>query len=161
MADGICALERSVRTVGVFTDGHGRDAVAARSLAVTKAAAFSSYRGFVIGSCHDLWNVEKSFRTSKTGRRPVCHRKRDLIEARLTIVFAALAVNRRIKARTGSSIRKSDRPSLPHDRDPGRTASHRRRPLADDLSQAINAVNRPTDLRTRDGPSQGLLPLRT
>jgi len=45
MADGICALERSVRTVGVSTDGHGREAVAARSPVVTpKAAAFSSYR---------------------------------------------------------------------------------------------------------------------
>ena len=31
MADGIYALGRSVRTVGCFTDGHGRDAVAARS----------------------------------------------------------------------------------------------------------------------------------
>jgi hypothetical protein len=37
-------------------------------VAVTKgAAAFSSYRSFVIGSCHDLGNVENSFRTSKTG----------------------------------------------------------------------------------------------
>jgi hypothetical protein len=45
MADGICALERSVRTVGVSTDGHGRDAVAARSpVATPKAAAFSSRR---------------------------------------------------------------------------------------------------------------------
>jgi hypothetical protein len=32
MADGICALGRSVRTVGCFTDGHGRDAVTACSL---------------------------------------------------------------------------------------------------------------------------------
>jgi hypothetical protein len=31
MADGICALGRSVRTVGCFTDVHGRGAVAARS----------------------------------------------------------------------------------------------------------------------------------
>ena len=37
IADGFCALERSVRTVGCFTDGHGRDAVAARSPACSNA----------------------------------------------------------------------------------------------------------------------------
>ena len=66
MADGFCARERSVRTVGCFTDGHGRDAVAARSPVVTpKPAAFSSCRGSVIGSGHDLRNTGKSFRASK------------------------------------------------------------------------------------------------
>jgi hypothetical protein len=38
--------------------------------------------------------------------RPVCHRKRDSIEARLAIVFAALAVTRFIEDRAGWSIRK-------------------------------------------------------
>ncbi len=38
--------------------------------------------------------------------RPVYHRKRDSIEAHLTIVFAALAVSRWIEHRTGWSIRK-------------------------------------------------------
>ena len=38
--------------------------------------------------------------------RPIYHRKRDSIEAHLTIVFAALAVSRWIEARTGWSIRK-------------------------------------------------------
>ena len=76
MADGFCALERSVRTVGCFTDGHGRDAVAARSPVVTpKAAAFSSCHGSVIGSRHDLRNTGKSFRASKpdlqAGKEPV------------------------------------------------------------------------------------------
>jgi len=78
MADGICARERSVRTVGVSTDGHGRGAVAARSSVVTpKAAAFSSYRGFVIGSRHDLWSIGKSFRASKPDlqARPMYHCK--------------------------------------------------------------------------------------
>jgi hypothetical protein len=37
IADGFGALERSVRTVGCFTDGHGRDAVAARSPACSNA----------------------------------------------------------------------------------------------------------------------------
>ncbi len=38
--------------------------------------------------------------------RPVYHRKRDSIEAHLTIVFAAFAITRWIEARTGWSIRK-------------------------------------------------------
>ena len=63
---------------------------------------------FVIGSYHQLWNIEKSFRMSKHDlrARPIYHRKRDSIDAHLTIVFAALAVTRFIEARTGWSIRK-------------------------------------------------------
>ena len=38
--------------------------------------------------------------------RPIYHRKRDSIEAHLTIVFAALAATRFIETRTGWSIRK-------------------------------------------------------
>jgi hypothetical protein len=55
-----------------------------------------------------LWNIEKSFRMSKSDlrARPVYHRKRDSIEAHLTIVFAALAITRFIEHRTGWSIRK-------------------------------------------------------
>jgi transposase len=51
---------------------------------------------------------EKSFRMSKSDlqAQPACHRKRDSIEAHLTIVFAGLAVSRWIDARTGWSIRK-------------------------------------------------------
>ncbi|HCU93987.1 MAG TPA: IS1634 family transposase, partial [Actinobacteria bacterium] len=63
---------------------------------------------FVIGSYHQLWNIEKSFRMSKSDlrARPIYHRKRDSIEAHLTIVFAALAITRFIENRTGWSIRK-------------------------------------------------------
>ena len=38
--------------------------------------------------------------------RPIYHRKRDSIEAHLTIVFAALAITRFIDNRTGWSLRK-------------------------------------------------------
>jgi hypothetical protein len=63
---------------------------------------------FVIASYHQLFQIEKSFRMSKSDlqARPVYHRKRDSIEAHLTIVLAALAVSRWIEARTGWSIRK-------------------------------------------------------
>jgi hypothetical protein len=63
---------------------------------------------FVIGAYHQLFQIEKSFRMAKSDlqARPVYHRTRDSIEAHLTIVFAALAVSRRIERQTGWSIRK-------------------------------------------------------
>ena len=62
----------------------------------------------VIAKYHDLWNVEKSFRMSKSDldARPMFNRKRDAIEAHLTIVFTALAVAHAIQSRTGLSIAK-------------------------------------------------------
>ncbi len=63
--------------------------------------------GEVIGSYHDLWKVEQSFRMSKTDLRArlMFHHTRDAIEAHLTIVFTALAVSREAQARTGLAIR--------------------------------------------------------
>jgi hypothetical protein len=63
---------------------------------------------FVIGSYHRLFEIDKSFRMSKSDlqARPIYPRKRDSIKAHLTIVFAALAVSRWIEAQTGWSIRK-------------------------------------------------------
>lgn len=63
---------------------------------------------FVIAAYHQLWHVEKSFRMSKhdLAARPIYHRLRDSIDAHLTIVFAALAIARRIEAVTGWSLKK-------------------------------------------------------
>jgi len=57
---------------------------------------------FVIGAYHQLWHVEKSFRMSKHDlrARPIYHRKRDSIDAHLSVVFAALAITRLIEDRT-------------------------------------------------------------
>jgi transposase len=62
----------------------------------------------VIGAYHRLFEIERSFRMAKSDlqARPIYHRKRDSIEAHLTIVFAALAVSRWIEHQTGWSIRK-------------------------------------------------------
>lgn len=62
----------------------------------------------VIGAYHQLWHIEKSFRMSKHDlrARPIYHRKRDSIEAHLSVVFAALAITRLIEDRTGWSIKK-------------------------------------------------------
>jgi transposase len=62
----------------------------------------------VINAYHQLFEVERSFRMAKSAllARPIFHHKRDSIEAHLTVVFAALAISRRIQAVTGASIRR-------------------------------------------------------
>ena len=69
----------------------------------------------VIGSYHSLWQVEASFRMSKTDvrARPVFHHTRDAIDAHLNIEFTALAVARQVQARTGLSVRNVIRPLRP------------------------------------------------
>jgi hypothetical protein len=82
-----------------------------------KARALAGFKGYVtnlqaptpeyvMGAYHQLWQIEKSFRMSKTDlrARPIYHHKRDSIEAHLTIVMAALAVSRLIERATGWSI---------------------------------------------------------
>ena len=62
----------------------------------------------VVAACHDLYQVERSFRMTKSdlAARPVFHRLEDSIQAHLTIVFAALAVSREAQARAGLSINR-------------------------------------------------------
>jgi hypothetical protein len=102
---------------------------------------------FVIGSYHRLFEIEKSFRMSKSDlqARPVYHRKRDSIEAHLTIVFAALAVSRWIEARTGWSIRKFAKTARRYRTIQIQAGQHTitaADPLPDDLRQALDAINR-------------------
>ncbi|XBH23011.1 IS1634 family transposase [Jonesiaceae bacterium BS-20] len=61
----------------------------------------------VVSSYHDLWQVEQSFRMSKTDlrARPIFHHTKDAIEAHLTIVFTALAIARYLQTRTGITIK--------------------------------------------------------
>lgn len=62
----------------------------------------------VISAYHDLWQVEASFRMTKSDlrARPVFHRQREAIEAHLTVVFAALAIARHLQEATGASIKR-------------------------------------------------------
>ncbi len=62
----------------------------------------------VIAYYHKLFRVEAAFRMAKSDlrARPIFHRKRDSIEAHLTIVFAALAISRRIELITPKSIKQ-------------------------------------------------------
>ncbi len=74
---------------------------------VTNSTVAVSSRA-VIAAYHDLWQVEKSFRMTKSDlrARPIFHRQRDSIEAHLTIVFAALAISRHLQDQTDVSIKK-------------------------------------------------------
>ena len=55
-----------------------------------------------------MWQVEQSFRMSKTDlrARSMFVRTRDAIEAHLTIVFTALSLARHLQQRTDVSIRR-------------------------------------------------------
>jgi hypothetical protein len=61
---------------------------------------------YVLGAYHQLWQIEKSFRMSKSDlrARPIYHHKRESIEAHLSIVMAALAVGRIVEQATDWSI---------------------------------------------------------
>jgi transposase len=85
---------------------------------IDKAYALAGIKGYVtnldipdegaIEYYHQLFQVEASFRMAKSDlrARPVYHRKRDSIEAHLTIVMAALAISRAIEQQTGISIKQ-------------------------------------------------------
>ncbi|MBI5358677.1 IS1634 family transposase [Candidatus Amesbacteria bacterium] len=85
---------------------------------IDKAYALAGIKGYVtnlglppqeiINAYHQLFNVEASFRMVKSDlkARPVFHRKRDAIEAHLTIVFTSLAISKRMEKLTGLSIKK-------------------------------------------------------
>lgn len=85
---------------------------------IDKAYALAGIKGYVtnldipplnvISAYHQLFEVEASFRMAKSDlkARPIFHHKREAIEAHLTIVFASLAVSRRIERLTGISIKR-------------------------------------------------------
>lgn len=62
----------------------------------------------VIDYYHQLFKIEANFRMAKSDfkARPIFHRKRDSIEAHLTIVLSALAMGKNIEDLTGVSIKQ-------------------------------------------------------
>ena len=85
---------------------------------IDKARALAGIKGYVtnldildeevIAYYHQLFQIEATFRMAKSDlrARPIYHRKRDAIEAHLTIVLAALAISRSIERQTGVSIKQ-------------------------------------------------------
>ena len=117
---------KSARTPRFVKNADGSPALDEKALA--RARKLAGLKGYVtnlpvsvmspaevISRYHDLWQVEQSFRMSKTdlAARPMFVRRRDAIEAHLTIVFTALAVARETQARTGLAIRNMIRQLRP------------------------------------------------
>lgn len=85
---------------------------------IDKAIALAGVKGYVtnldipdekvVAYYHKLFHVEATFRMAKSDlkARPIYHRKRDSIEAHLTIVLTALAISRNIERLTGISIKQ-------------------------------------------------------
>jgi Transposase DDE domain len=101
---------------------------------------------FVIGAYHRLFEIERSFRMAKSDlqARPIYHRKRDSIEAHLTIVFAALAVSRWIERQTGWSIRKFVKTARRYRTIQIQAGPHTitaADPIPDELRQALDTIN--------------------
>jgi hypothetical protein len=118
-AKAVVAGEKAARTPRFVKTSDGTPTLDQASLArarrleglkgyITNIPAELMPAGEVIGSYHDLWQVEASFRMSKTDlrARPIFHHTRNAIEAHLTIVFAALAIARHLQNATGISIRR-------------------------------------------------------
>ena len=117
-ARDVISGERSARAPRFVKNADGKHALDEAALArARKLAGLKGYvtnlpvsvmsAGEVMSRYHDLWHVEQSFRMSKTdlAARPMFVRRKDAIEAHLTIVFTALAVAREAQDRTGLAIR--------------------------------------------------------
>jgi hypothetical protein len=63
---------------------------------------------FIIHTSHQLFEVERSFRMSKSNvkARPIHHQTQNKIEAHVTIVFTVLAISRYNQDKTGISIKR-------------------------------------------------------
>lgn len=136
-AKAVIAGEQAARTPRFVTLKNGSRSLDESSLArarrlvglkgyVTNMPATVMPADEVIASYHDLWQVEASFRMSKTDlrARPIFHHQRESIEAHLTIVFAALAIARHLQDATGLSIKKIIRTLRPLQQITIRIAGH-------------------------------------
>jgi hypothetical protein len=143
-------LDGAVKSVNRNLEAKARDLAGLKGYATNLAACPDGTPitpEFVIASYSRLFEIEKSFRMSKSDlqARPIYHRKRDSIEAHLTIVFAALAISRWIEAQTGWSIRKFAKTARRYRTiqiQAGRQTITAADPLSDDLRQALEAITR-------------------
>lgn len=110
----------------------------------------------MIGDYRRPWHIEKSSGMSETiSARPIFHQRRESIDGHLPVVFAGLAVTRRIEARTVWSIKKPARTAREHrtNRAPiklrtikrgCRSANgHRRGPVPTEICHALALITGP------------------
>ena len=155
-ARAVVAGERAARTPRFVKTANGATVLDEASLA--RARRLVGLKGYltnieaglmpateVIGSYHELWHVEQSFRMSKTDlrARPMFHHRRESIEAHLTIVFTALALARHLQQATGISIKKLVTTLRPLREATITIAGHTitaTTPIPDDVQQLIDRV---------------------
>jgi len=143
------ALDGAVKSVNRELEAKARDLAGLKGYLTNLAACPDGTpvtAEFVISSHRRLFEIEKSFRMSQSDlqARPIYHRKRDSIEAHLTIVFAALAVSRWIEAQTGWTVRKFVKTARRYrtiEIQAGRQTITAADPLPDDLRQALDAID--------------------
>src|SRR5690606_20547657 len=112
-AKAVVAGEKAARTPRFVKHTNGAKALDEAALA--RARRLAGLKGYVtnlpatlmpaaevINSYHSLWQVEASFRMTKSDlrARPVFHHQREAIEAHLTVVMTALAVARSLQDAT-------------------------------------------------------------
>ncbi|MGB3685814.1 MAG: IS1634 family transposase [Ornithinimicrobium sp.] len=118
-AKAVVAGEKAARTPRFVKHTNGARALDEAALA--RARRLAGLKGYVtnlpapimptaevISSYHSLWQVEASFRMTKSDlrARPVFHHERDAIQAHLTVIMTALAIARFLQDATGLSIKK-------------------------------------------------------
>lgn len=163
-AKAVVAGEKTARAPRFVTIRNGTQSLDEASL--TRAWRLVGLKGYVtniparlmpaaevIASYHSLWQVEASFRMSKTDlrARPMFHHSREAIEAHLTIVFAALAVSRHLQNTTGLSTKKIVRTLRPLQQITVRIAGHEHT-AEDPLSPAAKAILDDLQLQPSDVP---------
>jgi transposase len=156
-AKAVVAGEKTARTPRFVTTKNGTQSVDEASLA--RARRLVGLKGYlsnlpatimpaseIISSYHSLWQVEASFRLSKSDlrARPVFHHDRDAIEAHLTVVMTALAVARHLQNTTGLSIKKIVRTLRPLQQITVNIAGHEHTaadPLTDTAREILTATS--------------------
>ena len=103
----------------------------------------------VIGHDRRLFNIEKSFRMSKSDlkARPIYARKQDSITAHLNIVMAALAVAHLMETRSGQSIKRLVRTLKKYrsfQLNIGGETIHAAVPLPPEIQTLVNTITTPT-----------------
>lgn len=155
-AKAVVAGEKAARTPRFVKTADGTTTLDEKALA--RARRLVGLKGYVcnlpaevmpasevISSYHSLWQVEASFRLSKSDlrARPVFHHDRDAIEAHLTVVMTALAVARHLQNATGLSIKKIVRTLRPLQQVTVNIAGHEHTaadPLTDTAREILTAT---------------------
>ena len=128
------ALDGAVKSVNRELEAKARDLAGLKGYVTNLAACPDGTpvtADFVIGSYHELWNIEKSFRMSKSRPAgparlpPQARLHRGPPHDRLRRPRRQ-PLDRGANRLVDQEIRQ-DRPPLPHHPDPGRTADHHRR----------------------------------